>query len=299
MMVNRLYIFLPALFLFLGLCFSSFFVVDPREQAIVVRFGKIHTVYRDPGIYFKMPFSFMNFDRVRYLEKQILRLNLDNIRVQVSDGKFYELDAMMAYKISDAGLFYKSVSCDRIAAESRLRTRLDASLRRVYGLRRFDEALSKERETMMKEVRDDVHRDSEKLGISIEDVRVQRTDLTKEVSQQTYDRMKSERLAEAEFIRARGREEGQKRMSIADRKATHILAEARRDSEINYGQGEAERGRILSEVFQKDPEFFEFYRTMKAYTTSFSSSDTFFVLSPDSGFFKYFNNFHENNKNAP
>ncbi|XCD39162.1 protease modulator HflC [Candidatus Liberibacter asiaticus] len=290
-------VFFLFIFLLLGLSFSSFFIVDARQQEIVTRFGKIHATYREPGIYFKMPFSFMNVDRVKYLQKQIMRLNLDNIRVQVSDGKFYEVDAMMTYRIIDPSLFCQSVSCDRIAAESRLRTRLDASIRRVYGLRRFDDALSKQREKMMMEVCEDLRYDAEKLGISIEDVRVLRTDLTQEVSQQTYDRMKAERLAEAEFIRARGREEGQKRMSIADRKATQILSEARRDSEINYGKGEAERGRILSNVFQKDPEFFEFYRSMRAYTDSLASSDTFLVLSPDSDFFKYFDRFQERQKN--
>ncbi|MBY7649576.1 MAG: protease modulator HflC [Candidatus Liberibacter europaeus] len=291
-MSDKFYVILSSLiFFFLWLCFSSFFIVDEREQAVVTRFGKIHSIHNNAGIYFKAPFAFMNFDRIQYLQKQILRLDLDNIRVQVSDGKFYEVDAMMTYRIVDPGLFCKNVSCDRVAAEDRLRTRLDASLRRVYGLRQFDEALSKQRAVMMIEVRDDLRHAAENLGINVEDVRIIRTDLTKEVSQQTYERMKAERLAEAEFIRARGREEGQKRRSIADRKATHILAEARRDSEINYGQGEAERGRILSNAFRRDPEFFEFYRSMRAYIDSLSSSDTFFVISSESDFFKYFNFF--------
>ncbi|CAL9915274.1 Protein HflC [Candidatus Liberibacter solanacearum] len=299
MIEKRSYIIFLLIFsLLVGLSLTSFFVVNVREQAVVIRFGKISSVYNEPGIYFKMPFSFLNFDRVQYLQKQILSLNLDSIRVQVSDGKFYQIDAMMTHRIVDPMLFCQSVSCDRIIAEARLRTRLDAALRRVYGLRRFNEALSKQREVMMMEVRDDLRLDAEKLGISIEDVRVRRTDLTQEVSKQTYDRMKAERLAESELIRARGREEGQRRMSIADRKATQILAEARRYSEVNYGQGEAERERILSAVFKKDPEFFEFYRSMKAYANSLNSSDTFFVLSPDSDFFKYFDRSQEKETNS-
>ncbi|ADR52500.1 putative hydrolase serine protease transmembrane protein [Candidatus Liberibacter solanacearum CLso-ZC1] len=299
MIEKRSYIvFLLIFSLLVGLSLTSFFVVNVREQAVVIRFGKISSVYNEPGIYFKMPFSFLNFDRVQYLQKQILSLNLDSIRVQVADGKFYQIDAMMAHRIVDPVLFCQSVSCDRIIAEARLRTRLDAALRRVYGLRRFNDALSKQREVMMREVRDDLRLDAEKLGISIEDVRVRRTDLTQEVSKQTYDRMKAERLAESELIRARGREEGQRRMSIADRKATQILAEARRYSEVNYGQGEAERERILSAVFKKDPEFFEFYRSMKAYANSLNSSDTFFVLSPDSDFFKYFDRSQEKETNS-
>ncbi|MBA5724029.1 protease modulator HflC [Candidatus Liberibacter sp.] len=290
MPLNRFAIgFLALLFPVLGILFSSFLVVDPYKQAVVVRFGNIRSVYTEPGIYFKMPFDFLNFDRDRYLQKQALRLDLDNIRVQVTDGKFYEVDAMMIYRIVDAHLFCKTVSGDRVVAESRLRTRLDASLRRVYGLRRFDEALSEQSDAMMIEVRDDLRKDAETLGIQVEDVRIRRTDLTQEVSQQTYDRMKAERLAEAEFIRARGREEGQRRMSIADRKATAILSEAKRDSDINYGQGEAERSRILTAAHKKDPVFFDFYRSIRAYVNALSSSDTSLVLSPHSDFFKYFN----------
>ncbi len=117
----------------------------------------------------------------------MLRFDLDNIRVQVSGGKFYEVDAFVVYRITDPRRFRETVSGDRDAAESRLRTRLDASLRRVYGLRGFEAALSEERAAMMREVRDDLHRDAETLGLNIEDVRIRRTDLTQEVSQQTYD----------------------------------------------------------------------------------------------------------------
>ncbi|AHA28095.1 protease modulator HflC [Candidatus Liberibacter americanus] len=286
---NRfLVIFLSIISCILGLLFFSLLIVDEREQVVVTRFGKINSVYTKPGIYFKAPFSFMNFDRVKYIQKQIMRVNIDNMRVQVSDGKFYEVDVMMNYRIIDPILFCRTVYCDRIVAESRLITRLDASLRRVYGLRHFEEALSKQRSSMVAEINDDLRIDSENLGIKVEDVRILRNNLTKEVSQQTYDRMKSERLAEAESIRARGREEAQKRISIADRDANNILSEARRYSEINYGQGEAERERILSNAFKKNPEFFEFYRSMKAYKDSLSSSNTLLILSPDSDFFKYF-----------
>lgn len=297
-MSNRFFVvFLSITSFVFGLLFSSLLIVDEREQAVVTRFGKINSVYIEPGIYFKMPFPFMNFDRVRYIQKQILRINIDNMRVQVSDGKFYEVDAMMNYRIVDPILFCETVYCDRIVAESRLRTRLDSSLRRVYGLRHFEEALSKQRAVMVAEIHDDLHLDAEKLGIKIEDVRILRNNLTKEVSQQTYDRMKSERLSEAESIRARGREEGQKRISVANRDATNILSEAHRDSEINYGKGEAERERILSNVFKKNPEFFEFYRSMKAYKDSLDSSDTLLILSLDSDFFKYFDDSQDKSKN--
>ena len=289
-MTNRLPYILIGLALVLMAVYSSVFIVNQRQQAIVVRFGQIKDVKTEPGLYFKLPFAFMDADRVQYVEKQALRFDLDNIRVQVSGGKFYEVDAFVIYKIADARRFRETVSGDRASAESRLRTRLDASLRRVYGLRGFESALSEERASMMREVRADLKTDAESLGLNIEDVRIQRTDLTQEVSQQTFERMKAERLAEAELIRARGNEKGQTRRAVADRQVVEFVAEAQRDSEILRGEGEAERTAVFADAFSRDPQFFEFYRSMTAYDQAIGSPDTTLVLSPDSEFFRYFNN---------
>ncbi|WP_331371580.1 protease modulator HflC [Sinorhizobium chiapasense] len=289
MINNRSSIILIVLAAVLFIVYSSVFVVNERQQAIVVRFGEIRAVKSEPGLYFKLPFAFMDADRVQFVEDQALRFDLDNIRVQVSGGKFYEVDAFVVYRIADARRFRETVSGDRESAEARLRTRLDASLRRVYGLRGFEAALSDERASMMREVRTDLKADAESLGLRIEDVRIRRTDLTQEVSQQTFERMKAERLAEAELIRARGNEEGQRRRAIADRQVVEIVAEAQRDSEILRGEGEAERTRVFADAFSRDPGFFEFYRSMTAYTQSIGNPDTTVVLSPHSEFFRYFN----------
>jgi membrane protease subunit HflC len=286
---NRLPAIIIGLGLILFLVYSSVFVVNEREQAIVVRFGQIQDVKSEPGIYFKLPFAFMDADRVQYIEDRALRFDLDNIRVQVRGGAFYEVDAFVVYRIADPRRFREAVSGDRDSAESRLRTRLDAALRRVYGLRNFDSALSNERSSMMQEVRTDLQAAAESLGLDVRDVRIRRTDLTREVSQQTYERMKAERLAEAELIRARGNEQGQRRRAIADRQVVELVSEAQRDSEILRGEGDAERNRIFADAFSRDPGFFEFYRSMRAYVAALSDSGTTMVLSPDSQFFRFFN----------
>lgn len=287
---NRLPVILIIIAFVLVAVYSSIFVVNAREQAIVVRFGQIQSVKNEPGIYFKLPFAFMDADRVQIVEKQALRFDLDNIRVQVRGGATFDVDAFVVYDIRDVRKFRETVSGDRESAEARLRTQLDSSLRRVYGLRDFDAALSEERVAMMLEVRDDLHRDAEDLGLNIQDVRIRRTDLTREVSPKTYDRMRAERLAEAELLRAQGTEEGQRRRAVADRQVVEITADAQRDSEILRGQGDAERNRLFADAFGKDPNFFEFYRSMSAYSTALSSQDTTLVLSPDSQFFRYFKN---------
>ncbi|WP_420408829.1 protease modulator HflC [Hoeflea sp.] len=287
-MANRLPIILGLAAVVILLIWSSVFVVNEREQAIVVRFGEIQDVKTEPGLYFKLPFGFIDADSVQYVEDRVLRFDLDDIRVQVSGGKFYEVDAFVLYKIADARRFRQTVSGDQMAAESRLRTRLNSALRTVYGLRGFESALSEERTSMMREVRDQLRPEAESLGLRIDDVRIRRTDLTQEVSQQTFERMKAERLAEAELIRARGNEAAQRIRAIADRQVVEIVSEATRDAEIIRGEGDAERNRIFAEAFSRDAEFFEFYRSMNAYSQALSDSGTTMVLSPSSEFFKFF-----------
>ncbi|MDF2371195.1 MAG: protease modulator HflC [Rhizobiaceae bacterium] len=287
-MGNRLPAIVIALVILAGLAYSSFFVVQAGEQAIVLRFGQIQSVKTEPGLYFKLPFGFIEADNIQVVQKRAIRFDLDDIRVQVSGGKFYEVDAFVVYKITNAERFRETVSGDVVSAESRLRTRLDSALRRVYGLRGFEAALSDSRAAMMTDVRDQLRPDAESLGLTIEDVRIRRTDLTKEVSQQTYERMKAERLAEAELIRARGREGGQRIRAIADRQVVELESKASRDSEITRGLGDAERNKIFAEAFSKDEDFFDFYRSMEAYRAALTDSDTTMVVSPNSEFFRFF-----------
>ncbi|PAP94667.1 protease modulator HflC [Mesorhizobium wenxiniae] len=289
-MANRLPIIAVIAAVILFLLYSSVFVVNARQQALVLRFGEIVDVKSQPGIYFKAPFAFFDADSVQLIENRVLRFDLDNIRVQVSGGKFYEVDAFIAYRISDPRVFRSAVSGQIELAEARLRTRLDAALRRVYGLRDFEAALSEERAVMMREVRDQLRPDATSLGLQIEDVRIRRTDLTAEVSQQTYDRMKAERLAEAERLRARGNEAAQRIRARADREVVEIVAEARRESEILRGEGEAQRSATFANAYQRDPAFFDFYRSMNAYGTALDNTGTTMVLSPNSDFFRFFRN---------
>ncbi len=298
-MANRLPVFAVLAAIILALVYGSIFVVNERQQAIVLRFGEIVDVKSEPGLYFKLPFGFFEADNVQMIEDRLLKFSLEDIRVQVSGGKFFLVDAFLTYKIEDPRTFRKAVSGRLDQAESRLRTRMDAALRRVYGLRGFEAALSEERIEMMREVAALLRPDATSLGLSIEDVRIKRTDLTQEVSQQTYDRMKAERLAEAERLRARGREAALRIRARADREVVEIVAEAQKEGEILRGEGEGERNAIFAEAFSKDPEFFEFYRSMAAYAQALEDSGTTMVLSPNSEFFRFFRDAGGSKGSAP
>ncbi|EAU40923.1 HFLC protein [Fulvimarina pelagi HTCC2506] len=288
--MNRLYALVAVVAVVVLLVWNSIFVVNEKEQAIVLRFGEIQRVAEEPGLYFKLPFGFAGADTVQMLPDRLLRFDLDDIRVQVSGGRFYVVDAFLVYNIADAARFRQAVSGSIPQAEQRLRTRLDASLRRVYGLRGFEAALSNERGEMMRQVRDEIVADAQTLGVEVTDVRIRRTDLTDEVSEQTYERMQAERLAEAERLRARGQVAAREIRAGSDREVVETVAVARRDAEILQGQGDAERNRVFGEAFGADPEFFDFYRSMSAYRQALENSGTTLVLSPDSEFFRYFQN---------
>lgn len=265
---------------------SSVFVLTERQQAIVLRFGEIVRVEKEPGLNFKIPTDFV--ETVQIIDDRVIRFELDDLRVQVKGGKFYVVDAFLTYKIVDPVRFRESVFGRISTAEDRIDTALENALRDVYGLRDFNAALSEQRSDMMREVRDQVEPALSSIGLAVVDVRVTRTDLTAQVSQQTYERMKAERLAEAARLRARGQELAQTLRAQANRQAVELVATAQRDSDILRGEGEGERNNIFAQAFGKDAEFFEFYRSMQSYRAALQSDGTTMVLSPDSEFFQYF-----------
>ena len=248
--MNRLIIAIVAVVIAAYVLFSSLFIVNEREQAIVMRFGEITREIQDPGIYFKVPTDFV--ETVQYIDKRLLRYDLERIRLQVSGGQFYIVDAFITYRIVDPIRFRQTVLGSLQLDEQSIATRLESALRAVYGLREFDAALSEQRSEMMREASDLVATDMTELGIEVVDVRVLVTDLTPEVSQQTYERMQAERNAEAALIRARGQEQAQTLRAIADRQAVEVVSAANRDSEIIRGEGDAEQNRLFAEAYSQD-----------------------------------------------
>ena len=286
--MNRLIALAVVVVIALYLLFSAIYVVNPREQAIVTRFGQITQVHTEPGLYFKLPTSLV--DDVQIVENRLLRYDIDNMTLQVKDGKFYVVDAFVTYRIADPRKFREKALGNLDLVEDRLGARFDSALRQVYGLREFQAALSAERADMMQQARDLIRPDMADLGIEVADVRILRTDLTDQVSAQTYDRMKAERLAEAALLRANGQQAAQSIRAIANRQSIEIVADATKDSEVLRGQGDAQRSAIYAAAYNVDPEFYAFYRSLQAYRTGLTANGTTMVLSPDSEFFNFFGN---------
>ena len=264
--------------------YLSYFIVTEKQKALVLRFGEINRIVEDPGLYFKMPFA----DTVTTIEDRVMVWEMNDRPVQDIASQVYNVDAVTLVHIKDARKFRETLGADIDQARIRIAARMDAALRQTYGRRSFDAALSSDRVVMMHEIRDQLRPEADQLGIEIVDVRVRRTDLSDSVLTDTYARMKSEREALATDIRSKGQAIKTQRYAETDRAYVVKLAEARKQSEILRGQGDAERNKVFADAYLKDPEFFAFYRSMQAYSKGLGAEGTTLVLDPKSEFFKYF-----------
>ena len=278
-------VILILLFLAVIVAYSSIFTVSQTEQALVVRLGRPVDVVSEPGLNFKAPF----IDTVISIDKRILDLENPSQEVIASDQKRLVVDAFARYRIKNPLRFYQSIGSIQ-AANIQLTTLLNAALRRVLGEVTFITVVRDEREGLMTRIRDQLDREADQYGIQLVDVRIRRADLPEANSQAVHQRMQTERQREAAEFRAQGGQKSQEIRSKADREATVIIAEANSTAEQTRGVGDAERNRLFAEACGRDPDFFAFYRSMSAYETGLRSSDTRFLLRPDSEFFRFFAN---------
>ncbi len=262
---------------------SAAFIVDQREQVLVLQFGDPIRIIREPGLNFKLPF----IQQVVRFDKRLLDYDNAPEEVIASDQKRLVVDAFARYHIVDPLKFYQTVGTE-LALRPRLGSVINSTLRQVLGTEPLQEVVSEKRGDLMMRIRDLVRVEASAFGIRVEDVRIKRADLPVANSEAIYRRMQTERQQEAAELRAKGAEEAQKIRAEANRQKVVIVAHAERDSQILRGDGEGEMNRIFADAFGRDPEFFSFYRSMQAYQEALSGDDTTMVLSPDSDFFRYF-----------
>jgi membrane protease subunit HflC len=226
-------------------------------------------------------------DSVIYIDKRILDLENAAQEVIASDQKRLVVDAFARYRVKDVLMFYQTVG-NTDGANSRLATLLNSALRRVLGEATLTHVVRDDRATLMARVREQVDREAQAFGIQVVDVRIRRADLPEQNSQAVYQRMITDRQREAAGYRADGSQRSQEIRAKADREVTILLAEATSKAEQTRGEGDAERNRIFADAYNKDPDFFAFYRSMQAYEAGLRASDTRMVIRPDSDFFRFF-----------
>jgi membrane protease subunit HflC len=261
---------------------SSIFIVDERKQALVLQFGQVKQIKSEPGLGFKIPF----IQEVAYYEGRILPMETSELEVTPADERRLVVDAFARWRITDVVEFRQAVQTEA-AALPRLERILNASLREVLGSVNSADVLSPERTVLMTRIRDSARAQATNLGVEIIDVRIRRADLPEQNLNATFARMNAEREREAADERARGKERAQEVRATADRGAVELVSEAQRQAEVIRGLSDAERNNIYASAYGRDPEFFAFYRSLKAYERSLKGSNSTMVISPDSEFFDY------------
>jgi membrane protease subunit HflC len=263
--------------------FGSIFTIDQKQQALILQFGEPIRVVNTPGIKFKIPLM----QNTLFFDKRIIDLDLPEQEVIASDQKRLIINAFAKYRITDPVKFYTTVN-NSYGLANKLSGILDSSLRQIIGEVTLSELLTEDRGKVMKQIKDVVSASSDIFGIEIVDVRIMRADLPPENSNAIFARMQTEREKEAREIRANGAEISDKIRAEADKARTILIAEAQKNSDLIRGNGEAKSTKIYARAYGRDPEFYDFYRSMIAYKKSMKKENTRMVISPDSAFFKYF-----------
>ncbi|CUH52269.1 protease modulator HflC [Shimia marina] len=283
--MNKSTYLLPIVVIVIAGLLSSIFIVDERQKALVLQFGRVVSVKEDPGLAFKIPLV----QEVVTYDDRILSIDVGPIEVTPADDRRLVVDAFARFRIADVVQFRQAVgNGGEVVAGQRLDRILTAETREVLGTVSSKDILSTDRAALMLRIRNAAIAEARALGLEVVDVRLKATDLPPQNLEATFERMRAEREREATDERARGNEAAQRVRAQADRTVVELVSEARREAEITRGEADAERNAIFADAFGADPEFFEFYRSLNAYRAALQSGNSTMVLSPDSDFFNYF-----------
>jgi len=285
-MSPRLNLLLIAVVLVAILIRLSVFTVDQREYAVKFQFREIVVADLQPGLHFKMPFM----QSVEKYPKRIINFEHQEEKFLTGEKKNLIVDYFVTWRIIDPAQFYRAVRGDEAVAVERLSAIIKEGIKAAISQRTVQQVVSAERSELMEEMLRTTRERTPELGIQVVDVRVKRIDLSEEVSESVYNRMRQERARVASQLRAEGDEEGERIRADADRQRTVILSEAYRDAERIRGAGDARAAEIYAEAYSKDRDFYSFYRSMQAYRQAIGRDQDILVLQPDSDFFKYLQN---------
>ena len=260
---------------------NSFFTVDETEQVIIIQLGRFIREVRDPGLHAKIPF----IQSVTRYEKRLLRYDAPIAEFLTRDKKALVVDAYARFKIVDARIFYETLR-DMPRANARLDAIISSTLREAVASHDQSEIITEKREPIMDEVHKITTEKGKEFGVEIVDVRIKRTDFSAEIAESIYARMRAERIRIAKRYRSEGSEEQLKIKAQTDKEKAIILAEAKRQSEILRGEGDAQAIKIYANALKKDPEFYAFLRSLQLYRESLDKDATL-VLSANSQLFRY------------
>jgi membrane protease subunit HflC len=264
---------------------NSLFIVTDKQTAILLRFGEIIDPKIESGLHFKVPI----LNTVRKFDSRVLTLDAVPQPYFTEEKKRLIVDAFVKWRISDNEQFYITSSGGQLGALRTLLTqRVDEGLRNQFGKRTVQDVISGERDQLMKALTADMNKvANSELGVEVIDVRVKKIELPSEVNDSVYNRMRTERERLAQELRAEGNEIAEEIRANADKERTVILADAYKTAEIIKGEGDADATSTYADAFNKNPEFYEFTRSLSAYQATFQNKSDVLLIDPESDFFKY------------
>ena len=284
--MNKLITFAVFLLGTIWLISSCLFIVDQRQFALVFALGEIKKVVTEPGLYFKLPQPLQN---IIYLEKRTLTIDTpDADRFITKEKQNVVVDTYVKWRIDDPKLFYTSVAGRVASANDRISRALRDGLNNEIATRTVNDVISGEREEVMESVTRRVAEDATQIGVRIVDVRLRKVEFADEIRDSVFRRMESERKAIASERRSEGAAEAEKIRANADRQRVGLLAQAYKEAQDIKGIGDAKAASAYADAFGEDPEFAEFYRSLKAYRESFKSGSDLIITDPNSDFFQFF-----------
>ncbi len=264
---------------------NSLYIVTDKQTAILLRFGEIIDPKIESGLHFKVPI----LNTVRKFDSRVLTLDAIPQPYFTEEKKRLIVDAFVKWRISDNEQFYITSSGGQLSALRTLLTqRVDEGLRNQFGKRTVQDVISGERDELMRVLTADLNKvANSELGVEVIDVRVKKIELPSEVNDSVYNRMRTERERLAQELRAEGNEIAEEIRANADKERTVILADAYKTAEIIKGEGDAEATSTYAKAFNKNPEFYEFTRSLSAYQSTFENKSDVLLIDPESDFFKY------------
>lgn len=277
---------LLAVALALLLANSSLYVIKQTERGVLLRFGEVVKPDLQPGLHVKIPFV----NTVRKFDGRLITVDSTPERFFTQEQKALIVDSYAKFRIKDTERFYTATNGEMARAQVLLAQRINNGLRNQVAARTIQEVVSGERDQLMQALTAELTAVAQEvLGVEVVDVRAKRFDLPPDVSESVYRRMNAEREKEARERRSQGQELAEGIRAAADREVTVIQANAFRDAELVRGDGDATATRIYAEAFDRDPEFYSFTRSMRAYQQSFDGNGDILLIQPDSEFFRYLN----------
>lgn len=265
---------------------SSLFTVQQTQLAIRTQFGEIMGSDYGPGLHLKWPF----IDQIARFDRRVVTQNYAGETFLTNENRGLLVDFYIKWRVADAARYFRATGGNEDAAGQRLADIVKDGIKNAVAQRTLREVVTADRTAVTGDMIGRASKAVDEFGIELVDVRLQRIDLPDDVAARVYETMKQNFERQARQLRGEGEKDNQRIKAEADRKRTEILSAAASEALRIRGEGDAIAAATYARAYERNPEFYAFYRSLQAYRNSIGKDGDVLVVSPDSEFFRYFKN---------